>query len=54
MLEGLLYCLGFIAAFAILHVLAWYQATWDMTEEQKDKLLEYISENGFYGGDDWP
>lgn len=38
--------LGALAAFAGLQVLAFWQATRGMTDEEKDRLLAYIEERG--------
>lgn len=34
-----------IVGIGCLHWLGWVQATWDMTDEEKDKLLEYWKEH---------
>jgi len=52
--------LGIIAVcfvgFIALNLLAMWQATWGMSQEEKDRFFKYIEENGILGHDDdfWP
>ena len=42
-----------MAAIIALTMMGWVQATWNMTDEEKEELSKYIQENGFLGHDDF-
>ena len=45
-------CLLAFGGLILLNIIAILQVTWNMSQEEKDNLFNYIKENGIIGHDD--